>query len=407
MNHLVFHPLLVLGLLLISGYVAGRAANALRLPWVTGYIVAGMIMSPSITGILSRSQVETHLEFVSDMALSLIAYAIGGSLCMSRVKMLGKPILWISLTEGVGALVFTSLAVYVASYFSPALRANGPEVFICIILIMGTVSVGTAPAATLAVVHELRARGALTTTLLGVVALDDALSIILFSWAITVAGYLLDAGAGTNLGLFHGILEIAGALTIGTIGGLSLTYLAGSRQRAGIHLLVIFGIVFLVSGIAIRFSFSPLLANIMTGFVMTNTMKHADHILQQLETVEESIYCLFFALAGAHLDIGVLTTSTLLGIILLLGRFAGKFAGTILGARISHAPAMVRKYLGITLLPQAGLSLGLIFLAQPFLPSEAYGVLVNAMLACVIINEFVSPPMVKWALNRVGEARSG
>jgi Kef-type K+ transport system membrane component KefB len=143
----------------------------------------------------------------------------------------------------------------------------------------------------------------------------------------------------------------------------------------------------------------------MMGFVIANRFKGGFDPVDQLEQLEEPIYCLFFSLAGAHFDLKVISTSASLGVLLLLGRAAGKVLGTSVGARISQAPRVVRRYLGSTLLPQAGLSIGLILLARPLLPTELYDLLLNAILVSVMINELVAPPMVKWALSRAGESR--
>ena len=406
MEQFQHHPLLPLGILLIAGYLVGQLANYVRAPRITGYLIAGIVLSPSFTNILERLQVEALLEFVSTLALAVIAFAIGGGLQLSTVRLLGKPILWISLWQAVGALLFASLAIFAAGYFFPALKAGGSGQFFSTVFIMGAISAATAPAAVLAVIHELRARGPLTTTLLGVVALDDALTIILFSSAVSVAGYILDLGAA-NVGLLHGFLEIGGALVLGAVGGVILPYIIAHRQRTEVNLVVMLGAVFLVAGVAIEAGFSPLLANMTMGFIVVNRKRDGDDLFHQLETIEESLYCLFFALAGAHFDISVFTTAALIGIALMVGRFTGKLSGTVVGAQISQAPPVVRKYLGITLLPKAGLSLGLVFLARPFLAAETYEVLLNAMLASVIINELIAPPMVKWALGRAGEIGAG
>ncbi len=406
MDNFQYHPLLTLGILLIGGYLAGRAANFFRLPRVSGYIIAGLILSPSITGILNRGQVENILGFVSFMVLSIIAFAIGGSLQISSLRLLGKSILWITLCQGVGAMFFTSLAIFAVGYFSPVLKTGGYGQFLAAVFIMGAISAATAPAAVLAIIHELRARGPLTTTLLGVVALDDALTIVMFSGTLSIVGYILQLGP-SDMGFLQGFLEITGALVCGAVGGFILSYIIDFRQRAEVNLVVMLGAVFLVGGIAIQVSFSPLLANMTMGFILANRKKDGNKLFHQLETVEETLYCLFFVLAGAHFDTTVFSTAAFLGITLMLARLLGKLSGTVLGSRISQAPPVIRKYLGITLLPQAGLSLGLIFLARPFFTVEIYEVLLNAMLASVIINELIAPPMLKWSLSRAHETGNG
>jgi len=404
MAHSFWHPLFTLGLILTAGYFAGKAANFFRLPQVTGYIIAGLALSPSVSGILHPGQIDVLFGFTSDMALAVIAYSIGGSLQMSRIRDLGKEILWITLIQGAGAFICTYLTVYAAGHLLPLPDSINEKMLTCVSLILAGISVATAPAATMAVLHELRARGPLTTTLLGVVALDDALSIILFTGAVTLAAQISGSGTGNGAAFLQGLFDVAGALAIGLIGGFIFSIFLDTAQRPETNLLLTLGAVFLVAGLSATLSFSPLLANMMMGFTITNRVKNADELFQQLDLIEETIFCLFFCLAAAHFDINALKTSALLGIVLLAGRFLGKLAGTYIGGKISHAPPQVYRYLGLTLLPQAGLSLGLIFLAAPILPAEIFELLLSAMLASIIMNEIISPPLVKWAVTKVGES---
>ncbi len=398
----IFQPLFILGLILVTGYFAGRAANFLCLPRISGYIVNGLVFSPSISGIISHQQINNLFSFTSEIALAFIAYSIGGSLLMFRIRGLGKKILWINLTEGFGAFICTCLAVYVSGYFLPPLISDNGDTFISVILILGGISVATAPAATIAVLHELRAKGPLTTTLLGVVALDDALSIIIFSGAITIANQLLLSNADISL-IVQGIMTIAGAIVVGLVGGLIFKNFLKPSKRPETNLMLTFGAILLVNDLSNNFGFSPLLANMVMGFVIINKVKHADDLFHQVDIVEETIFCLFFTLAAAHFNTKVFATSALLGIVLLVGRFIGKLGGTFLGGKISKASPQIYQNLGIALLPQAGLSLGLIFLAKPILPLEIFDVLLSAMLVSIILNEIISPPLVKYAITKAGE----
>jgi Kef-type K+ transport system membrane component KefB len=406
MAHSFWHPLFTLGLILTAGYCGGKAANFFRLPQVTGYIIAGLALSPSISGILHPEQIDGLFGFTSDMALAVIAYSIGGSLQMSRIRDLGKEILWINLTEGTGAFICTYLAVYAAGHLLPLPPSISGEMLTCVSLILGGIAVATAPAATLAVLHELQARGPFTTTLLGVVALDDALSIIIFTAALTLAAKISGSGTGNGSAFLQGLSVIIGALAIGLAGGFIFSIFFDKVRRPETNLLLTIAAIFLVAGLSATLSFSPLLANMMMGFTITNRVKHADDLFHQLDLIEETVFCLFFCLAAAHFDIHALKTSALLGLVLLVGRFLGKFAGTYIGGKISHAPPQIYRYLGLTLMPQAGLSLGLIFLAGPILPEEIFELLLSAMLASIIMNEIISPPLVKWAVTKVGESSS-
>jgi len=398
----ILQPLFILGLILVTGYFAGRAANFLRLPRISGYIVTGLVFSPSISGIISHQQINNLFIFTSEIALAFIAYSIGGSLLMSRIRGLGKEILWINLAEGSGAFTCTCFAVYVSGPFLSPLISNNGSTFISVLLILGGISVATAPAATMAVIHELRAKGPLTTTLLGVVALDDALSIIIFSGSITIAGQLLCSNAGGSL-VMQGIMTIAGAISVGFVGGLIFRLFLNPSKRPETNLMLTLGAIFLVSGLSNHFSFSPLLANMVMGFVIVNKVKHADDLFHQMDIIEETFFCLFFTLAAAHFDTKVFATSALLGIVILVGRFIGKLGGTFIGGKISKASPQIYNNLGMALLPQAGLSLGLIFLAEPILPTELFDILISSMLVATILNEIISPPLVKWAITKAGE----
>jgi Kef-type K+ transport system membrane component KefB len=402
MDQVTFQPLFIIGLILVFGYFAGKAANFLHLPRISGYIVIGLLFSPSTTGIISRSQIDNLFYPTSEIALAFIAYSIGGSLLMSRVRGLGKEILWINLTQGFGAFICTCLAVFMAGYFLPPVIREDGSTFISVILILGGIAVATAPAATIAVIHELRAKGPLTTTLLGVVALDDALSIVIFTGAITIASQLLSIGEDSPL-LLQGTITIVGAIVAGTFGGLIFSKFLKPSMRPATIIMLTLGAILLVSGLSNNFGFSPLLANMMMGSFIINKVKHADDLFHQLDIIEETIFCLFFALAAAHFDTEVFVSSAFIGVILMVGRFIGKFGGTLLGGKSSNASPNIYRNLGIALLPQAGLSLGLIFLAKPILPIEIFDVLLSAMLVSIILNELISPPLVKWAITRAGE----
>ena len=402
---LFFYPILTLGLILVAGYFTGRAANFFRLPRISGYIVAGFAFSPSITGIIAPQQIDDLFGLTSEIALAFIAYCIGGSLLISRVRVLEKGILWITFTQGLGAFVCTCLAVYAAGVFLPSYISETGNTFISVVLILGGISVATAPAATMAVIHELRAKGSLTTTLLGVVALDDAFSIIIFSGAITIASQLIP-GSVDNSVVLQGFTTIAGAIAVGFIAGLIFSYFLDPSKRPETNLMLTLGAIFLVSGLSSNLGASPLLANMVMGFVIINKVSHADELFNQLEILEETIFCLFFTLAAAHFDTRVFTTSALLGIVILIGRFIGKLSGTFIGGKISKTPPEIYKYLGITLLPQAGLSLGLIFLAKPIFHTEIFDLLLSAMLVSIILNEIISPPLVKWAITKAGESKA-
>lgn len=409
---MITHPLLAVGILLILGWAGGRAANAMGLPRVTGYLLAGLLTGPAVFHVLSRTLVDKDLYVITEMALGVIAYAIGGSLVYERLKRLGSSILWITWAQAVGAFVVTSaLLLPILPYLT---HLVGPEynlwrTYLPLVLVIGAISVATAPGAVLAIISELKASGPFTTTLLGVIAIDDGLAIMFFAFAEAASRALLNPLTSAWLPLLGGaFLEIALSLALGLAAGLVLQFLARFIRRREALLMVILGIIFAVSGLAALHQLSPLLANMVVGcFIVNREARHHDFFLV-VEQIEEPLYGLFFALAGAHLDLSILKSAGLLAVAILVFRISGKQIGVWAGARISRAPDAIRQYLGLGLFPQAGVSIGLVLMAREIFPSPSVaGILVSGVIGTVIINELVAPPLVKYALVKVGEAHSG
>jgi len=397
----------VLGILFIFGYLGGRLANRLRFPRVTGYIIAGILLSPSVSGCIPDEMIRGKLFIINEIALAVIAYSVGGSLKFSKLRRLGKNILIVALSAAMGAFFLTFIFVAVLGPYILALKhplGSFSEVYLSLALITGAVSAATAPAAILAIVHEYKAKGPLTTTLLGVVALDDAVAIILYAFASTIVRTLTQsAGISFYQMAAEPAIIILGSVVIGTIFGFLLAGLSHWVKKQDSLLIVIFGAIFLCAGIADHLEFSPLLATMMLGFLIINRARQSDRLFQVVENIEEPVFALFFTLAGAHFDLMVFKMVGALAFLIVACRFIGKFIGTRIGAELSHAPEVVKKYLGYGLLPTAGVALGLVFMAQPLMKPAVFEIMVNAVLGAVIINEIIAPPLVKFALNGAGE----
>jgi len=403
------NPLLQVGIFLLLGFLGGMAANSIGFPRVSGYIVTGMFLSPSVSGLFREELIRDELSIITDIALGIIAFSIGGSLVIKQIKKLYGSILWINVSESTGAFLVTTLLISVAAPF--IMNGNSQFSFwqhlFPMALIIGAICAATAPAAVLAIVHEYRAKGPLTTTLLSVVALDDAMAIVFYSFAIALAQSLMTHSAlSWQAMLYMPLSSIFMAMLVGIVPAILMKLIAFSIKRQEAMLGVVVGFIFLITGLANNLGASPLIANMVFGFFLVNFIKHAHDIFSVVEMTEEMIFSLFFTLAGAHLNIGLLTSSgwLLIGLI-TLGRFAGKFYGTRLGGCISGAPLAVRKYLGLALLPTAGVTVGLVLLTRNVLGSSpVVDMMVNAVLGSVIVNELVSPPLVKHALVSSGEA---
>lgn len=408
---MITHPLLAVGILLILGWAGGRAANALGLPRVTGYLIAGLLLGPSLLKVLPRRLIDKDLYVITEMALGVIAYSIGGSLVFERLKRLGGSIVWITLAQAVGAFVVT--AVLLLPLIPLVTNLTGEEfnlwrTYLPLALVIGAISVATAPGAVLAIISEFKASGPFTTTLLGVIAIDDGLAILFFALAEAGARSLVHPQAPSWLQLLgDGLLEISLSLALGVAAGVLLEYLARFIRRREALLMVVIGVIFSVSGLAALYQLSPLLANMVVGCVIVNRVARRHDFFLVVEQIEEPLYGLFFALAGAHLDLSVLRSAGFLAVAILVFRILGKQTGVWAGAWMSRAPVVIRKYLGLGLFPQAGVSIGLVLIARDIFPTPLVAsLLVNGIIGTVVINELIAPPLVKYALVRAGETRA-
>ncbi len=401
-------PLLAVGMLMLFAFWGGRIANAVKLPRVSGYLLSGILLSPSISGILSWQLVDRDLQIITEIALSIIAYSIGGSLDYHRLKHLGKSIFWITILQAAGAFLVTTAVLIPAFSFIIGLPLDWEhmsETFLPMALVIGAISAATAPGAVLAIISELKARGPFTTTLLGVIALDDAITIILFAVVSTLAHNLLNPG---DVDILHLIrmpsLEIGRSIVLGLVCGVALKFMGRVTHRRESVLMVVLGTLFVASGMSIMFHLSPLLVSMVIGSFLVN-MDRGHHVLfESIERVEEPIFGLFFAVAGAHLDLSVVHSAGVLAVIILFTRITGKQIGVLAGARISGASRAITRYMGLALFPQAGVTIGLVLAAREIFPAHLAEIIVNGVVGTVVLNEIMSPPLLKYSLHKVKEA---
>ncbi|MBN2719504.1 MAG: cation:proton antiporter [Proteobacteria bacterium] len=399
------HILAQVGFLILLGYAAGWAARKVNLPRITGYIVVGMVLS--FSGVAGKGIALEKLSLITDLALSVIAFSIGGALRVGTMKKLGGSILWITLIQGfaVFLLVWATVLIVFPLLLPDPLPSR--ENMMSLALFLGAVCVATAPAAVLGVIHEYHAKGPVTTVLLGIVTLDDALTLVFFSLAAGIAGSLT-GGSGSLLysAFLDPAWEIFLSLLIGAAAGLLLRVFLNVCPRSCGLLGIALGSVFLVSGLALTLNASSLLACMALGFTLVNLVRQPEQWFEAVENIEEPIFALFFVIAGAHLELEVLLTAGGLGLVILVSRGLAKAGGAFWGAMITGSPPNVRKYVPLGLLPQAGVAIALVLTAADILPDPGLSrVMVNAVLASVVINELVSPPLVRLGLSRAGEIK--
>jgi len=392
-------------LMLVAGFAAGGLAARLHLPRITGYLIAGMLLNPSASHAISQAAVD-KLSFIVPVVLGVVSYMIGGGLRLKAVRQLGKAIVSITVFQGVTPFFFSFLLVAGLGPF--VLSVPGGRgffaTFVPMGLVLGAIAVSSAPAAIVAIVHECRARGSVTTTCLAVLALTDAITVIAFACSLDIGRALVDGQQIEGLGnmLAAPLFHILGSLSAGTaFGWLLIKGLDRIRGRGALLAAVFAGILVLTTA-AETWGLSSILANMTAGFVVANRSGR-EEMLTVLERVEEALFALFFVLSGMYVDVAALNAAAALVALIMAGRKIGKYAGARIGAAVADAPEALRKYPGFVLLPKAGLTLGLAFVARQAFPS--FGpLLFNALLASTVINMLLTPPLAKLALVRSGES---
>ncbi|MDD5064169.1 MAG: cation:proton antiporter [Phycisphaerae bacterium] len=387
------NTILGLGFILLAGLFSARLISKIRFPAVTAYLVIGILTGSSLLKLIPVEIINAS-GLISNIVLGIIAFSIGQNFSRDNFRKIGKSVVWISVLEACGAWLLVTLT------FLLILRQP-----FYISLLFGALSSATAPAATVMVIREYRAKGIFTDTLLGVVAIDDAWCLIIFavSLAISQAVYSHRLAAFFLIRVFlNSILSILGAFILGSISAILLSYLSRFIRTQAELLIFTLGFVLLSIGIAIWLHLSVLLANMFLGAILVNINKSSFSSFEVLKTIDSPLFLLFFVLAGANLEIGLLPKLGLIGSAYLVFRVAGKVAGARLGARISNASGSIRKYLGLGLVPQAGVALGCALVAKSDFPNIG-GMIFTTIVATTVVYELVGPLCTKYALQKAGE----
>ena len=381
--------LLTVGIAMMAGLAVSRLAKIAKLPNVTAFLVAGVVIGPCIAGILSREQLQS-LSVVSDAALGFIAYSIGGEFKLSYLKKIGKAPLTITMFQG----LITALCV------DAGLIACGVDVPLA--LLLGAIGLATAPAATLMVVRQYKAQGPVTQMLLPVVAMDDALGLMVYSISASVAQAMLGGAITAQSMILTPLIEIVGSFALGAALGWVLAFCARFFASRGNKLALSIALVFAGVGLCDMLNLSSLLVCMMIGAMMVNLSQQHEVLIEQCDRFTPPLFLLFFVLSGADLDLGVVASVGGVGVLYLLLRCIGKWGGTLLGAVCVKADKNIRHYLGLTLLPQAGVAIGMA--AQVAAKFPTLGAQVSTIvLSGVLVFELIGPLVTKWALKRAGE----
>lgn len=392
-----------IAILLSVGLVFAKLAQLVKLPSVTGFILAGLVLGPSFLEIVPVDVVG-KLEHFTQIALMLIAFGIGEHVELRRLVKVARDVGYISVIQALGAFVCVGVGVFLTTWLIADAGANNNDNLI-LALLLGAIATATAPAALLHVVREMGAKGPLTSTLMAVVAVDDGIAIIIFGVTMSVARQLAGPGA---LSAVHAaaecFYEIGFSLVIGVATGLIIDFVLNKLHNRGEMLTAGLALLLLCGEFTRVLDLSSLLAGMAAGFTIINRAERDVRLFRALNAFEPPIYVLFFTLAGLHLDFGALEVAGWIGLVYFVTRIVGKYFGTWIGGLFSGASSIVRNYLGLALVPQAGVAIGLVILVSNDALLAPWSVIITpVVLAGVFFSELSGPLFVRYTLEKAGE----
>ncbi len=390
------NPLFSLGLILLLALLAGHLARFLKVPEVTGYIVAGMVVGPSVLGWVNHENLSA-LSVFSEVALGLILFSIGSVFEVGRVRRLGPAVLRVTATES----LLAALAV------GGGMLLLGQKWQVAVLL--GAIAMETAAASTLMVIRECDAAGPLSDMLTGIIGVNNILCLIAFTLVASVLDLSTHLQAGGALdavyrSVYPLLWQLIGSAALGYLVGLLLASWGPKVVEHGEMLILLIGCLLLCVGVSILLELSSLVASLAVGATMANLSPDSRRLFHALSRSDPPFYAIFFVIAGADLNLGLLKTIGALGAVYVVCRAAGKLAGARIGARSAGLGRPVQRLLGFGLMSQAGLAVGLTLTISRRFPDYAPAV-VTIVLASVAVYEMVGPISARLAIIRSGEAR--
>ena len=379
---------------MLAGLLMTRITRLVHLPNVTAYLFAGVLIGPYVLSLVNQSTLDSF-GIITECALGFIAFSIGDEFRLENLKAIGTPALIITMCESLGAVAFTMVITMILG-FSPV---------ICIML--GALSASTAPAATLLIVRQYKAKGPLTNMLLPVVAADDATGLIAYSICVSIAKGIVSHQAFSVMNtLVLPVLGILEAIAIGGVLGFLLAlahrYFRSHTNRMSLCIaMVMFG-----TAIADQLGISSLLLCMAVGAAYVNIWNESERVLSCIDDWTYPLFMLFFVISGASLNLSALKSVGLIGVVYIIARFAGKYFGAWLGGTMTKQPEVIRRNLGWTLMPQAGVAIGMATMVLRQLPAEYSQVIQTVILCATLVYEIVGPLAAKSALKRAGEIQA-
>jgi len=390
-----------IGIIFVLGSVVGWISPRIGVPRVVGYLLLGLIIGPELLNIIPLEFVK-HSHLIIDISLSIIAVLVGATLKLSSLDGHGKEVIYITFYQAFGTFIVVAVGFIMVGGIFPF---ESMQVVLISLLLAG-IATATAPATPLAIVHELHAKGIFTSTFLAIVALDDVISLMIFTIALTIGTSLVGSGMLEWANIIDAVIILSLSSLLGIIAGLANTLLervfVSSKTMETIATL---GLIFLVYSMSEFHSLEPLLSAMVMGIVMANTSHHFDLIQDEIDKhLANIIFMLFFIISAMYLNISSLVSIPVIIVLYTLLRLIGKMSGSYVGAVVCKSSNTVKKYMGIALFPQAGVAIGLALSIQnhPELQDIAPFIL-NIIIATTFIHELLGPFMTKYALLKSGE----
>lgn len=391
---------MILGIAIFGGTVGARLFQKFRIPQVVGYVFVGIVIGPMVLKIVSSEIVES-LELFNMFALGIIGFMVGGELKKEIFVKFGKQAITILVFEGVSAFILVSLlSFFITFYFTDLSTA------IAVGVVFGAICTATDPASTLQVLWEYKCRGALSTMLMAIVALDDALALVLYAIAVSVASVFTGMGEVSFLAaLGHALSEIVFSLGLGVGAGVVLTWILKNTKEQDKVLAFSISSVLLIIGVSIMFHLDVILAAMALGVTMINAAGRRTKISFDLvQKFAVPVYVLFFVLVGARLHVE--HVSLMVGLLVaayLIGSIVGKTMGARFGSKFSGGSKVITKYLGFCLYPQGGIAVGLLIAASNRFDSEIAEIIVMVVILCVFVLQLLGPFCTKFGMKKAGE----
>ncbi len=390
------------GIIIATGLLFGKIAKYLHLPNVTGYLVGGLLIGPSIFNFVKESALP-GLELVSVVALGFIAFSIGNELKISYFKKVGTKPIVIAVLEATLAVVFVFGALLI--YYAITKQFTNENIRFS--LVLASIAAATAPAATLMVIRQYKAKGKLTETLMSVVAIDDSVAVLLFGIGIAIANSMNPniEHSSMVMQILHPMIEIITSLGIGGLIGVILVmgckWFTGRGNRISLVVAAIFLTIFLSD----KLGGSSILGCMTLGAIFANFSKKHEEVNGLIYFITPPVYIMFFVLSGVELKLSVLVSVGVIGLIYVIFRMTGKIIGARLGGILTHSDKKVSKYLGFALIPQAGVAIGLSLIATQVLNPELGAQVRAIILSATVIYELAGPIVTKLILIKAGEIK--